>query len=350
MVPFLNMQARYARTAAAVESAMLTGMRSGHYIGGPAVKAAEEKIAALTGRRYGIGVANGTVAITQILEAMGIGAGDEVIVPAVTFFATAGAVLRAGATPVIVDVLPDRPLMDPDAAAAALSPRTAAVMPVHLFGDVCPHPTVPVPVIDDAAQAVGAAPAAGEGIAAALSFYPTKILGVLGDGGMVVCSDEDLSHRIRRLGFHGQVGPHLHDRIGGVMGGNSRLDALAAAALLAQLPDLPVRIAERRAIAARYDAVVSDRAVPRDSGSPMSIYCIRHPDRDAFRERLLAAGVSSAVYYPRPLSVQPALADCPRHPTVNAERFCAEAVALPCYEGMPEEDIAAVCQALGDCL
>ena len=167
---------------------------------------------------------------------------------------------------------------------------------------------------------------------------------------MVVCNDEDLSSRIRRLGFHGQLGPHLHDRIGGVMGGNSRLDALAAAALLAQLPDLPVRIAERQAIAARYDAVVSDRAVPRDSGSPVSIYCIRHPDRDAFRERLLAAGVSSAVYYPRPLSVQPALADCPRHSTVNAERFCAEAVALPCYEGMPEEDIAAVCQALGDCL
>ncbi|MFT5681454.1 MAG: UDP-2-acetamido-2-deoxy-ribo-hexuluronate aminotransferase [Myxococcota bacterium] len=350
MVPFLNMQARYGRTSEAVEAAMLAGMRSGYYIGGPVLKEAEQAIAALMGRKHGVGVANGTVAITQILEAMGIGAGDEVIVPAVTFFATAGAVLRAGATPVIVDVLPDRPLMDPDSVAAALSPRTAAVMPVHLFGDVCPHPVVSVPVIDDAAQAVGASPAAGKGIAAALSFYPTKILGVLGDGGMAVCDDEDLSHRIRRLGFHGQLGPHLHYRTGAAMGGNSRLDSLAAGVLLAQLPDLPVRIAERQTIAARYDAVVGDMVVPRDPGSPVSIYCIRHPNRDAFRDRLVAAGVSSAIYYPRSLSAQPALADCPRQPTVNAERFCNEAVALPCYEGMPEEDIAAVCSALSACL
>ncbi len=346
MVPFLNMQARYRRTAAAVEAAVLAGMRSGQYIGGPVLAEAERAIATLTGREHGVGMPSGTASITQILQAMGIGAGDEVIVPAVTFFATAGAVLRAGAIPVIVDVLPDRPLLDPDAVAAALSPRTAAVMPVHLFGSEAPHPEVPVPVIDDAAQAVGAAPAVGRGIAAALSFYPTKVLGALGDGGMVVCDDAALAGRVRELGFHGLRGPHIHHRTGSVMGGNSRLDALDAAALLAQLPDLPARIAERRAIAARYDAIVGDRAVPRDAGGPVSIYCIRHPDREALQARLLTAGVQTSIYYPRSLSDQPALSDCPRLPTPNAERFCAEAVALPCHEGMPEADIAAVCAAL----
>lgn len=350
MVPFLNMQIRYGRTAAAVEAAVLAGMRSGRHIGGPVVAQAEQAIAALLGRRHGVGVANGTVAITQILQAMGIGAGDEVIVPAVTFFATAGAVLRAGATPVIVDVLPDRPLLDPESVRAALSPRTAAVMPVHLFGDVAPHPQVPVPVIDDAAQAVGACPAAGKGVAAAVSFYPTKILGVLGDGGMVLCDDPDLAARVRELGFHGQRAAHRHHLTEGAMGGNSRLDAIAAGALLAQLPDLGARIGLRQAIAARYDAVTGELSVPRDPGSPVSIYCIRHPDRDALRTRLQAEGIQTAIYYPRSLTEQPALAGCPRQPTPNAERFCAQAVALPCYEGMPAADVEATCSALEACL
>ena len=350
MVPFLDMQTRYRRTAEAVEPAVLAGMRSGRYIGGPVVSEAEQAIAKLLGHRHGVGVANGTVAITQILQAMGIGAGDEVIVPAATFFATAGAVLRAGATPVLVDVLAQRPLLDPDAVRAALSPRTAAVMPVHLFGDVAPHPKVPVPVIDDAAQAVGACPAAGKGIAAAVSFYPTKILGVLGDGGMVLCDDPQLAGRVRELGFHGQRAAYHHHLTAGAMGGNSRLDALAAAALLAQLPDLGTRIQLRQAIAARYDAVVGELAIPRDPGSPVSIYCIRHPERDALRERLQEQGVQTAIYYPRALTEQPALAGCPRQPTPNAERFCAEALALPCYEGMPMADVEATCAALRVCL
>lgn len=350
MVPYLNMQARYRRTQAEVEAAVLAGMRSGRYIGGPLLADAEHAIAGVMGRTYGVGVTSGTVAITQLLQGMGIGEGDEVIVPAATFFATAGGVMRAGATPVVVDVLPDRPLLDPDAARAALTPRTAAVMPVHLFGDAAPHPDVPVPVLDDAAQAVGADPSVGQGIAAAISFYPTKILGALGDGGMVLCDDPDLADRVRRLGFHGMSAAHMHHLTGGVMGGNSRLDATAAAALLAQLPDLPERIRQRRAIAGQYDAVVGDLALPRDPGSPVSIYCIRHPERDSLRERLLERGVQTAIYYPRSLSAQPALAGCPRHPTPNADRFCAEAVALPCYEGMPSEDVTAVCDALRACL
>ena len=340
------MKARYQRTASQMEAAMLAGMRSGYYIGGPVLAEAEQAIASVMGRQLGVGVANGTVAITQILQAMGIGAGDEVIVPAVTFFATAGAVRKSGATPVIVDVLPDTPLMDPDSALAALSPRTAAVMPVHLFGNVAPHPAVEVPVIDDAAQSVGATPPANHGLISAVSFYPTKILGVMGDGGMVLCDDPALARRVKELGFHGQRAAHQHHLTNGAMGGNSRLDALAAGVLLAQLPDLPERIRIRQAIAARYDAVVGALAVPRDPGSPVSIYCIQHPERDALRARLLAAGIQTAIYYPRTLAQQPALADCPRQPTPNADRFCAEALALPCFEGLSSAHVDAVCAAL----
>jgi len=285
-----------------------------------------------------------------LLQACGIGAGDEMIVPAVTFFSTAGAIARAGAVPVIVDVLPDRPLLDPDAARAAVTPRTRAVMPVHLFGNAAPHPEIGVPVLDDAAQAVGATPPVGRGAAAAISFYPTKILGAFGDGGMILTDDPALAERARALGFHGLVGPHLHETVDGVVGGNSRLDAVQAAALVAQLPDLPARIRARRQIAAQYDTVVGAMASPRDAGSPVSIYALRHPTRDAFRERMAARGVQTAVYYPRPLGAQPALAGCPHHLTPNAERFCAEAVALPCYEGMPSEHVEVVLDALKECL
>lgn len=345
-IPFLDMQARYRRVQESVEAATLGVLRSGRYIGGPQVSACEQAIAGVMGRQHGIGAPSGTAAITKLCRALGLQPGDEVIVPAVTFFSTAGGILRAGATPVVVDVLPDRPLMDPDAARAARTPRTKAVMPVHLFGDAAPTVDIGVPVIDDAAQAVGADPPVSCGVASAISFYPTKILGALGDGGMIVTDDEDLAARAQALGFHGLIGPHLHERTAGHMGGNARLDAVQAAALLAQLDDLPTRISLRRRVAARYDAAVGDLAVPRAPGSPVSIYCIRHPDRDAFQARMLARGVQTAVYYPRAMTDQPALAGCPRHPSPNAEAFCREAVALPCYEAMPEDHVDRVVEAL----
>ncbi|MFT4976502.1 MAG: dTDP-4-amino-4,6-dideoxygalactose transaminase [Myxococcota bacterium] len=350
MIPFLDMTARYARTSGPVEAAISEVLRSGRYIGGPVVASCEAAIAALLGRSHGIGTPSGTAAITKLVRAIGIRPGDEVIVPAVTFFSTAGGIMRAGGVPVIVDVLPDRPLLDPDAAADAITPRTRAVMPVHLFGDTAPHPDIGLTVLDDAAQAVGASPPAGQGLAAAVSFYPTKILGAFGDGGMIVTDDDDLAEAARALGFHGLIGPHLHALTHGHMGGNARLDAVQAAGLMAQLDDLPARIAIRRSIAARYDVVVGDLAVPRDAGSPVSIYCLRHPERDALQARLLAAGVQTSVYYPRPLDVQPALEGCPRHPAPNAAAFCREALALPCYEAMPEAHVEQVVAALRVCL
>ena len=167
---------------------------------------------------------------------------------------------------------------------------------------------------------------------------------------MIVTDDADLAKDARALGFHGLIGPHLHERTQGHMGGNSRLDAVQAAAIEAQLDDLPQRIARRRAIAAQYDAVLGDLALPRDVGSPVSIYAIRHPDRDALQQRLLAHGVQTAVYYPRPLTEQPALSDCPRHAAPNAAAFCRETLALPCYEAMPDAHVAHVLDALQVCL
>lgn len=350
-VAYLDMSARYARVADRIEPAVAAVMRSGRYIGGPVVADCEAAIATRMGWTHGVGAASGTAAITRLLRAFGLRDGQEVIVPAVTFFSTAGAVLRAGGVPVIVDVLPDRPLLDPAAVRAARTPRTAAVMPVHLFGDTAPHPGIDgLAVLDDAAQAVGAHPPPGHGVAAAISFYPTKILGALGDGGMILTDDPDLAERARALGFHGMVGPHLHARTGPHMGGNCRLDAVQAAALVAQLDDLPVRVGRRQAIAARYDAIVGALAPPRDAGSPVSVYCLRHPDRDRLRTRLAARGVSTTVYYPRPLGAQPALVDCPRQPTPNADAFCATALALPCHEALTDAQVDHVVDALRECL
>lgn len=339
-----DLAARHRRAADRVEAAVLGVLRSGHYVGGPLVARLEAEVSALFGRRYAVGVGSGTDALVLALRALGVGPGDEVVVPAVTFFATAGAVLVLGARPVVVDVLPDRPLMDPDAARRAVGRRTRAVVPVHLFGAAAPHPDVPVPVLDDAAQAAGGTPPRGQGEAVALSFYPTKVLGGAGEGGMVLTDDAGLAERVRRLGNHGLAGPHLHERVGGAVGINSRLDAIQAAVLLEGVKDLAARVARRRAIAERYDAAFGDLAVPRDPGSPVSAYVIRHPRRDALAGALAARGIDSAVYYPRPLGAQPALGRSA--PAPNAERFCREALALPCHAAMDDEAVAAVIAAV----
>jgi len=349
VIQYLDMAARFARVAHAIEPALSETLYSGRYIGGSQVDAFTRAIADLFGKAHGVGVGCGTDAVTMAVQSLGIGPGDEVIVPAVSFFATAGGVLRAGAIPVVVDVLPDRPLLDPDAAAAARSPRTRAVMPVHLFGDCAPHPEIGIDVIDDAAQAVGASHAVGRGIAAAVSFYPTKILGALGEAGMVVTDDPEIAKHVRLLGSHGMHAPHDHHLTAGHMGGNSRLDAIQATMLLAQLPDLPIRIARRQSIAKQYDDALSGLPIPRDPGSPVSVYVIRHPKRDALRKALHDHGVQTAIYYPTPMSQQPALAQFTHRPTPHADVFCQQAMALPCHEALSDEDVQGVIDAVRAC-
>jgi len=338
----INLVARHADAAAEVEAGVLAVLRGGRFVGGPVVAQAEAAVAALLGRRFGAGADSGTDALALALRALGIGPGDEVIVPAVSFFATAEAVLHTGARPVVVDVLPDRPLLDPDAARRALSPRTKAVVPVHLFGDGAPPLALGVPVVDDSAQAVGATPPRGQGLLVAVSFYPTKVLGAAGDGGLVASDDPALIDRVRRLGAHGMPAPNLHERVAGHVGGNSRLDAIQAAVLLGHLPRLAGRIARRQALAARLDAALGGLPIPRDPGGPVSVYVIRHPRRDALAARLALQGISTSVYYPLPMSAQAVLDGSPaeaRRRTPHAAAFCEQALALPCHEDLSDADL-----------
>jgi dTDP-4-amino-4,6-dideoxygalactose transaminase len=217
---------------------------------------------------------------------------------------------------------------------------------VHLFGLEAPIPDLGVPVIDDAAQALGGTPRA-HGALTAHSFYPTKVLGGAGEGGMVLTDDQVLAGRVQGLGGHGQVGPHLHEEVGGTVGTNSRLDALQAAILRAHLPDLKARVARRQAIARAYTAVLGPRAVTHDAGSSVSVFVLRHPKRRELAQALARVDVASAVHYPRPLSAQPALASFGPQPAVpHAEAFCAEALSIPCHVGLADGQVETVLRVL----
>lgn len=339
-----DLAARHARVANAVEERVLGVLRSGRYVGGPVVEEAEGRLAAAFGWRRGVGVNSGTDALVYALMSLGVGPGDEVIVPAVTFFATAGAVARVGATPVIADTRADAPLLD--AAALPLGPRTRAVIAVHLFGATCELPALPVPIVDDAAQAIGADPPARVGVVGAASFYPTKTLGAAGDAGLVLTDDDVAERDVRLLTHHGMPEPYLHVRVQGHVGANSRLDAVQAAVLLGHLDELPARIARRRRIADRYDAALAGRVapLPRTPGHPVHHYVVLADDRDELRAHLRARGVETALYYPRSLAAQPALAGGPATP--NADRFCARALALPAHEGLSDADVERVVDAV----
>lgn len=346
----MNLAARHAEAAEAVEAAVLAVLRSGRYAGGPVVAEAESIAARWLGRAGAVGVGCGTDALILALQAIGVGPGDEVIVPALTFFATAGAVCATGATPVIVDVGEDG-LLDLARAADRVGPRTRAVIPVHLFGNVAPCPTLGVEVIDDAAQAIGAEPPPRGATLTAMSTYPTKTWGSAGDGGFVAGDDPDLLEAVRRLGQHGAVEPHHHHRVSGAVGRASRLDAVQAAVLVGHATVLEQRLAQRRALARRYDAGLPPWAMPlpRAPGSAVHQYCVRlDRPRDAVARALADRGVSTAVYYPRPLGDQPALAGTPRGPTPIADRLCTELLALPIHD-LGEPSVDAVLEAMWSC-
>lgn len=342
-----DLAARHARVAGAAEARVLEVLRGGRYVGGQVVAEAEARVAASMGWSQGIGVNSGTDAIVVALQALGIGPGDEVIVPAVTFFASAGAVCRAGATPVIADVRADLPLLD--AISLPLGPRTRAILAVHLFGEPCVLPTLPCPVVDDLAQCAGAG--RGDGEIGALSFYPSKTLGAAGDAGMVLARDPGTAERARRIANHGMAAPHVHERVGGIVGGNSRMDAVQAAVLLAHLDDLPARVEARRAHAARYDAELPAhlRLLPRAPDHPVHHYLVRSSARDALAAHLRARGIETAVYYPRSLAAQAAMIETPgavRVPTPNADAWARENLALPVHESLSAQDLDTVLSAV----
>jgi dTDP-4-amino-4,6-dideoxygalactose transaminase len=297
-------------------AALVRVLDDGRYILGPEVTAFEEEFADWLGARHVAGVANGTEAITIALRALGVGPGDEVVVPSFTFYASAEAIPPTGATPVFCDVDPETFLATPEAVRAVLTPRTKAVVLVHLFGNVAPVAEVEalgVPVVEDAAQAAGSRAGAkltgALGTIATFSFYPSKNLGALGDGGAIATGDAALDERVRTLRFHGSADKETFVEVGY----NSRLDELQAAALRVQLPHVHAWCDARRAAARAYeDAGLGDHvALPRaaDGADPAwGLYVVRHPRPEELAAALTARGIGARTYYSVPAHRQPALA------------------------------------------
>ena len=309
-IPLVDVKAQYEPLLARVREAIDGVLASGEFILGPNVAAFEREAADYLGVRRAVGVANGTDALVLVMDALGIGAGDEVICPSFTFYATAEAIARRGATPVFADVDAATMNLDPEDVAGRMTERTKAVIAVHLFGRPAPVgelARVGVPVIEDAAQAFGSPDVARTGIASTFSFYPTKNIFCFGDGGLVSSDDEELAERIRMLRFHGS-----RDKVDfELLGYNSRLDELQAAVLRVFLTELDSWIALRREAAARYAelGLASVCELPDDEpGHAYHLFVCRSPERDRIRQALQDAGIGSAVYYATPLHLQPALA------------------------------------------
>lgn len=342
----------------AVAARVLDG---GVYIQGPDVARFEAAAASALGVSHAVAVSSGTDALLVALWALGIGPGDEVLCPAFSFVAPVEAVVRLGATPVFVDVDPACFTLDPEATRRAAGPRTKAALPVHLFGQSAdlealePLRTRGVALIEDAAQAFGVLGAGGKmlgslGELGCFSFFPTKLLGGYGDGGLVTTNDGKLAAEVRLLAAHGARPKYHHAAIGG----NFRLDALHAALLSEKLPHVPAWLAERRALAARYDrafAPLAPRLVVPSAPRPHGYhqYVLRFPGegaRDAVEQSLRAAGIGCQVYYPEPLHHAPAYARFARGPLPEAERACREVLAIPLFPGLRDAEVDAVIDAV----
>jgi dTDP-4-amino-4,6-dideoxygalactose transaminase len=336
--------------SAAVDSVM----RHGKFVAGPEVAQFEKAFARWIGVAHAVGVGNGTDAIRLMLEARGIGPGDEVVVPDFTMVATVEPVLSLGAKPVLVEVDPRGFGIAPESVAEAVTSRTRAVIVVHLFGTPSPLPDIDdgIDIFEDACQSHGAV-LGGRcvgtiGIAGAFSFFPAKNLGGIGDGGMVTTNDASVADRVRRLRNHGRTAQFEH----AYPGWNSRLDTIQAAALLVKLAHIEERNRRRRAIASTYHEHFADLdldlpVVPTNAESVYNLFVVGSNDRDGLQRRLAEQGVNSLVHYDRPLHRQPALQDRvvrPRRPE-RTERLCRRVLSLPCFPELTDSEVEQVIQA-----
>ena len=364
-VPLVDLGLQHQAIADEIASPLAELMATGSFVGGPHVGEFEGAFAAFCGARECVGVGNGTDAIELALRAGGIEPDDEVIVPVNTFAATAEAVVRAGAKPVLVDVDPEHLLIDPEAVADAVGPRTRAVVPVHLFGQMAPMEPLralaqehDLLLVEDAAQAQGASQH-GQAIgsrsrAAATSFYPGKNLGAYGDGGAVLTDDTQLAARVRRIANHGSVVKYRHDE----QGFNSRLDAIQAVVLRAKLAHLPAWNAHRRRAAQLYWEllcgldVVGLPSVASGNEHVWHLFVVRVPERDRVAKRLQTAGIGVGVHYPIPLHLQPAFAHLGHLPGEFpvGEKAALEILSLPIYPGISLEQQQTVVGALAAAL
>jgi UDP-2-acetamido-2-deoxy-ribo-hexuluronate aminotransferase len=328
---FIDLKTQYQRLKADIDAGIQRVLDHGQYILGPEVAELEEKLAAYTGSKYCISVANGTDALQIAQMALGIGPGDEVITPGFTYIATAETVALLGAKPVYVDIDPRTYNLDPALLEAAITPRTKAIVPVSLFGQCADFDAINaiaakhgIPVIEDAAQSFGATykgrKSCNLSTIACASFFPSKPLGCYGDGGAIFTNDDELAKVMRQIARHGQDRRYHHVRVGV----NSRLDTLQAAILLPKLAVLDEELIQRQRVADTYSELL--KCHPRESGDPSSAslitphieshntsawaqYTIQVPKREALQEKLKQAGIPTAVHYPIPLNKQPAVAD-----------------------------------------
>jgi dTDP-4-amino-4,6-dideoxygalactose transaminase len=347
-VPLLDLKAQHALIKDDVIAEMLRVVDDQAFILGPAVERLERAIAELSHTKHAIGCASGTDALLLAFRALDIGRGDEVVTTPFTFFATAGTIHNVGATPVFADIEPETFNLDPALASEAVTPRTKAVVPVDLFGQMAEierfAELMPsVPIVEDAAQSIGArrkiagqSTMAGEvATIGTLSFFPTKNLGGYGDGGMMVTQDDALAERLRRLRVHGGAREYFHDEVGY----NSRLDTVQAAVLLAKLPHLEGWSRKRREHARFYDEALADLdgvrtpVVRPENDSIFNQYTIRAHRRDDLQAHLKKKGIGTKVYYPLPLHLQPCFAylGYKRGAFPESERAAAEVVSLPIY-------------------
>jgi dTDP-4-amino-4,6-dideoxygalactose transaminase len=365
-VPLADLAAQYAPIREEILAAITRVCDSQRYIMGPEVDAFEREIAAAIGVEYAVAVSSGTDALLVALMALGIHAGDEIITTPYSFFATAGSIVRVGAVPVLVDIDPATCNIDPAQIAAAITTRTKAILPVHLFG-LCADMTAiaavalraGVPIVEDAAQAIGATcggqPAGGMGALGCLSFFPSKNLGAFGDAGLVTSNDAALADRVRLLRNHGMEPKYYHH----LVGGNFRMDALQAAVLRVKTPRLAAWTEARRRNASRYARLFRESGLdgrvtlPIEPPGRRHIYnqfVIRTPDRDRLKRHLDATGIGNEIYYPVPFHLQPCFAGLGYRTGQfpHAERAAVETLAIPIYAELTESQQAAVVDAIAE--
>jgi dTDP-4-amino-4,6-dideoxygalactose transaminase len=364
-VPLLDLDAQYRPLREEVLAAITRVCDSQRFIMGPEIDSLERELCALLGVKHAIAVSSGTDALLLALMALGIKAGDEVVTTTYSFFATAGAIVRVGARPVLVDIDPATFNIDPVQAAAAITPRTRAIMPVHLFGlgaDMDPIMDAAnragIPVIEDAAQAIGSTyrsrPLGSIGAFGCFSFFPSKNLGAFGDAGLLTSEDDELAVRARLLRTHGMRPKYYHH----LVGANFRMDALQAAVLRVKAPHLAAWTDGRRANAARYrslfqaaglDSVVTLPNAPADRLHIFNQFVIKTPDRDGLKRHLDEQGIGNEIYYPVPFHLQPCFADLGYRSGAfpHAERAAQESLAIPVYGELTLDQQQAVVSAIG---
>lgn len=364
-IPMLDLGMQYATIQADIQRAIDRVFATQHFILGGEVTALENEIAHFCNRRFGVGVASGTDALILALRAAGVGAGDEVIVPSFTFIATADAVSLLGAVPVFIDIQEDTFCIDPNRLADAITPRTKAVVPVHLYGQAADMDLISeicnqygLKVIEDNAQAIGATykgrRTGSIGDIGCLSFFPSKNLGAYGDGGMILTDSEEITQTLRSLRAHGSLQKYVsHEQ-----GWNSRLDEMQAAILRVKLPYLECWNENRRSRAAVYTRALSlypNVTCPRLSSWGQHVfhqYTIRISNRDQIKQGLASHNIASSVYYPVPIHLQPIYRHLgyKRGDLPVTERAADEVLSLPIYPELLDTQIALICDVLGKLL